>query len=107
MDAQCYVWVTKNYSRRMMDAQWGELLGMDWGRIGQLEGQRGNAYSGTGARDRLGAVSWEARVAGILPGMYGVILAGEKGVEAVGNRQIPGNGPNRPVVRRMAVWLPT
>ena len=40
MGAQCYVWVPKNYSWRMMGAQWRELLGMDWAGIGQLEGQR-------------------------------------------------------------------
>ena len=82
-------------------------MGMDWGRIGQLEGQRGNAYSGTGARDRLREGGWTVREVGVFSGRYGVILTGEHGARGGGNRQIPANGPNRPVVRRMAVWLPT
>lgn len=80
---------------------------MGWGRIGQLEGQRGNAYSVAMVRAGLTTASWKVRVAGILPGMYGVILAGENGGGGGGNRQIPANGPNRPMARRMAVWLPT
>ena len=52
---------------------------MDWGEIGQLEGQRGNAYSGAMVRAGLTTASWEVRGMGIFPGMYGVILAGENG----------------------------
>lgn len=46
----------------------GELLGMDWAFVGQLEGQRGNAYSGTGARDRLRRAAGRCERSELSPG---------------------------------------